>query len=135
KTFHVRLDSILSHMKNIEKHNFEEYPHVKSEDEIGQLARQINRMTRQINRLFNEVFRTNIEKKDLEIKSKQAQLSALQSQINPHFLFNALETIRMRSLMKDEIETAKIIQNMAGIFRNSLTWGRDWVSIEEEVTL
>src|SRR5699024_4514154 len=49
KTFHVRLDSILSHMKNIEKHNFEEYPHVKSEDEIGQLARQINRMTRQIN--------------------------------------------------------------------------------------
>jgi len=135
RTFHVRLDSILGHMKNIEKHNFEEYPHAKSEDEIGQLARQINRMTRQINKLFNEVFRTNIEKKDLEIKSKQAQLSALQSQINPHFLFNALETIRMRSLMKDEIETAKIIQNMAGIFRNSLTWGRDWVSIEEEVSL
>ena len=135
RTFHVRLDSILNHMKNIEKHNFEEYPHAKSEDEIGQLARQINRMTRQINKLFNEVFRTNIEKKDLEIKSKQAQLSALQSQINPHFLFNALETIRMRSLMKDETETAKIIQNMAGIFRNSLTWGRDWVSIEEEVIL
>lgn len=135
KTFHLRLDNILSHMKNIEKHNFEEYPHVKSKDEIGQLARQINRMTRQINKLFNEVFRTNIEKKDLEIKGKQAQLSALQSQINPHFLFNSLETIRMRSLIKEEIETAKIIQNMAGIFRNSLTWGRDWVSIKEEVTL
>ena len=135
KTFHLRLDNILSHMKNIEKHNFEEYPHIKSEDEIGQLARQINRMTRQINKLFNEVFRTNIEKKDLEIKGKQAQLSALQSQINPHFLFNSLETIRMRSLIKEEIETAKIIQNMAGIFRNSLTWGRDWVSIEEEVSL
>lgn len=135
KTFHLRLDNILIHMKNIEKHNFEEYPHVKSKDEIGQLARQINRMTRQINKLFNEVFRTNIEKKDLEIKGKQAQLSALQSQINPHFLFNSLETIRMRSLIKGEIETAKIIQNMAGIFRNSLTWGRDWVSIEEEVAL
>lgn len=135
KSFHSRLDSVLSHVKNIEKHNFEEYPHVKSKDEIGQLARQINRMTRQINKLFNEIFRANIEKKDLEIKEKQAQLSALQSQINPHFLFNALETIRMRSLMKGENETAGIIQNMAGIFRNSLTWGRDWVTVEEEVSL
>ncbi|WP_440896939.1 sensor histidine kinase [Amphibacillus sp. Q70] len=135
KSFHSRLDKILHHMKNIEKQNFEEYPYIKSKDEIGQLTRQINRMTRRINKLFNEVFRTNIEKKDLEIKEKQAQLSALQSQINPHFLFNSLETIRMRSLIKGETETANIIENMAGIFRNSLTWGRDWVTVKEEVHL
>lgn len=135
RSFHSRLENIVVHMKDIEKHNFEEYPYVNSKDEIGQLTRQINRMTRQINKLFNEVFRANIEKKDLEIKEKQAQLSALQSQINPHFLFNSLETIRMRSLIKGEKETAAIIENMAGIFRNSLTWGRDWVTVKEEVHL
>lgn len=135
KSFHSRLDDVLGHMRNIEKHNFEEYSYIKSKDEIGQLTYQINRMTRQINKLFNEFFRANIEKKDLEIKEKQAQLSALQSQVNPHFLFNSLETIRMRSLIKGEEETAKIIENMAGIFRNSLVWGRDWVTVKEEVDL
>lgn len=135
RSFHSRLGKILKHMKKIEKQNFEEYPHAKSKDEIGQLARQINRMTRKVNQLFNEVFKANIEKKDLELKEKQAQLSALQSQINPHFLFNSLETIRMRSLIKGEVETANIIENMAGIFRNSLTWGKEWVPVEDEVGL
>jgi two-component system sensor histidine kinase YesM len=41
----------------------------------------------------------------------------------------------MRSLIKDETETAKIIKNMAKIFRKSLTWGKDWVTVEEEMDL
>ncbi|SDC21949.1 two-component system, sensor histidine kinase YesM [Pelagirhabdus alkalitolerans] len=135
KSIHSRIDKVLNHVKNIEKQHFEEYPYVKSKDEIGQLTRQINRMTRKINQLFNEVFISNLEKKDLEIREKQAQLSALQSQINPHFLFNSLETIRMRSLIKGETETANIIENMAGIFRNAITWGREWVTIQDELTL
>ncbi|GAB2568723.1 sensor histidine kinase [Gracilibacillus alcaliphilus] len=135
RSFNVRLNKILRHSKKIEKENFEEYPHIKSNDEIGQLAGQINRMTRRINVLFNEVYKTNLEKKDLALKEKQSQLSALQSQINPHFLFNALETIRMRSVIKGENETAKIIEDMAGIFRNALTWGKDWVEVKDEVHL
>lgn len=135
RSFHHRLYSILDHTKKISEKNFAEYPHVKSKDEIGQLATQINRMTRKINQLFNEVYKSNLEKKDLELREKQAQLSALQSQINPHFLFNALETIRMRSLIKEETETAAIIENMAGIFRNSLAWGRNWVTVSDEVRL
>src|SRR5699024_570560 len=71
----------------------------------------------------------------LQLQKQQAQLSALQSQINPHFLFNTLETIRMRSLIKNEEETATIIQNMAKMLRNSITWGEDWVTIEEEVNI
>ncbi|MCM2531254.1 sensor histidine kinase [Neobacillus pocheonensis] len=71
----------------------------------------------------------------MEIKRNRAQLSALQSQINPHFLFNSLETIRIRSLMKEEKETANIIHNMAKIFRNSLTWGKDMVTVRSEVNL
>src|SRR5699024_7083208 len=71
----------------------------------------------------------------LQLQKQQAQLSALQSQINPHFLFNTLETIRMRSLIKNETETAHIIQNMAKMLRNSITWGKDWVTIEEEVNI
>jgi two-component system, sensor histidine kinase YesM len=135
RSFLTRLQRILRHVKRMEHQNFELIDDQEFEDEIGQLTSEFNRMTKKIKDLINDVLLVNIQNKDLEIKRNRAQLSALQSQINPHFLFNALETIRMRSLMKEEKETAKIIHNMAKIFRNSLTWGRDFVPIRDEVNL
>ncbi len=135
RSFLIRLHRILRHVKRMENQNFELIDDQEFEDEIGQLTSEFNRMTKKIKDLINDVLLVNIQNKDLEIKRNRAQLSALQSQINPHFLFNALETIRMRSLMKEEKETAKIIHNMAKIFRNSLTWGRDFVPIRDEINL
>jgi two-component system, sensor histidine kinase YesM len=135
RSFLTRLHRILKHVTKLGEQNFEKIPDPEYTDEIGQLTSEFNRMTRKIQDLINDVYLVNIQKKDLEIKRNRAQLSALQSQINPHFLFNALETIRMRSLMKDEIETAKIIHNMAKIFRNSLTWGKDFVTVRAEINL
>ncbi|MFB3159762.1 sensor histidine kinase [Neobacillus sp. 179-J 1A1 HS] len=135
RSFLTRLQRIIRHVKRMKNQDFELIHDQEYQDEIGQLTSEFNRMTKKINDLINDVLLVNIQNKDLEIKRNRAQLSALQSQINPHFLFNALETIRMRSLMKDERETAKIIHNMAKIFRNSLTWGKDFVSVRDEVNL
>ncbi|MCT8137107.1 sensor histidine kinase [Anaerobacillus sp. CMMVII] len=135
RSINVRLSRILRHMKKMKNQEFATITSSDDMDEIGELTKEFNRMSRTIKKLINDVYLANLEKKDLELKEKQAQLSALQSQINPHFLFNALETIRMRSVMKDESETAKIIQNMAKIFRNSLTWGKEWVTVREEMKL
>jgi two-component system, sensor histidine kinase YesM len=135
RSFLTRLQRVLRHVKRMKNQDFELIHDQEYQDEIGQLTSEFNRMTKKIKDLINDVLLVNIQKKDLEIKRNRAQLSALQSQINPHFLFNALETIRMRSLMKDEIETAKIIHNMAKIFRNSLTWGKDFVPIRDEINL
>jgi two-component system sensor histidine kinase YesM len=106
---------------------------VETRDEIGQLHGEFNRMTLQLKRLIDDVYKADIQRKNLEIERRKAQLNALQSQINPHFLFNALETIRMRSLIKNETETAKIIHNMAKLFRSSLTWKKDRVTVAEEI--
>jgi two-component system sensor histidine kinase YesM len=135
KSIHSRLLRVLKHMKRMKKQKFDIINFPGDKDEIGELTNEFNKMSQTINRLINEVYASNIEKKDLQLREKQAQLSALQSQINPHFLFNALETIRMRSMIKGEKETAKIIQNMAKIFRNSLTWGKDWVTVRDELCL
>ncbi|MDQ0255906.1 two-component system sensor histidine kinase YesM [Evansella vedderi] len=135
RSIHTRILRVLKHMKRMKKQKFDTIQFAGDKDEIGELTDEFNKMSHTINKLINEVYVANIQKKDLELKEKQAQLSALQSQINPHFLFNALETIRMRSVIKGEKETAKIIQNMAKIFRNSLTWGKDWVTVREELKL
>jgi len=136
RSMNVRLVRILRHMKKVKNQKFETIQEeAESRDEIGQLTGEFNRMTRQIKTLIDDVYKADIQRKALEIERRQAQLNALQSQINPHFLFNSLETIRMRSLIKGEDETARIIQNMATILRNSLTWNKDFVTVQEEINL
>lgn len=135
KSITSRLVRLLRHMKKVKNGSFETVAYRDDRDEIGQLTSEFNRMTLQIKTLIDDVYIADIQKKDLELKRNKAQLHALQSQINPHFLFNALATIRTRSLMKNEEETAKIIANMAKIFRKSLQWGKDWVTVREEMEL
>lgn len=133
RSMHVRLANILRHMKKVKNQQFITMEEGETKDEIGQLHGEFNRMTLQLKRLIDDVYKADIQRKSLEIERRKAQLNALQSQINPHFLFNALETIRMRSLIKNETETAKIIRNMAKLFRSSLTWKKDRVTVEEEI--
>ncbi len=133
RSINKRIVTILKHMKKVKSQNFETIRDTESRDEIGQLTLEFNRMILQIRSLIENVFLADIQKKSLELERRKAQLNALQSQINPHFLFNALETIRMRSLLKEEKETAGIIHSMAKIFRSSLTWNKDRVTVHEEM--
>ncbi|SFT13678.1 sensor histidine kinase [Paenibacillus sp. BC26] len=135
RSLNQRLFRILKQMKRVKNHSFELIDNEETNDEIGQLTTEFNRMTMQIKSLIHDVYMADIQKKELELSRNQSQLHALQSQINPHFLFNSLETIRMRSLMKSEEETAKIIHHMAKIFRKSLSWGRDMVTVRDELDL
>lgn len=133
RSMNVRLVNIVRHMKKVKNQQFDTIQQPATQDEIGQLTGEFNRMTMQIRSLISDVYVADIQKKALELERRRAQLHALQSQINPHFLFNALETIRMRSLIKKETETAKIIHNMAKIFRSSLTWSNDKITVAEEM--
>ncbi|WP_438448437.1 sensor histidine kinase [Gorillibacterium sp. sgz5001074] len=133
RSLHVRLVRLLKYMKKIKNQNFQTIPHEDGRDEIGQLTNEFNRMTMKIDTLINDVYLADIQKKDLELKQQQAQLHALHSQINPHFLFNALESVRMRSVIKGEDETAEIIHNMAKMFRRSISWSQDWIKVSEEL--
>ncbi|GLX67606.1 sensor histidine kinase [Paenibacillus glycanilyticus] len=135
RSINKRLVQIVKHMKKVKNQHFETIPLDDARDEIGQLTGEFNRMTKRIDSLITDVYLADIQKKDMEIRQRQAQLHALHSQINPHFLFNSLETIRMRSLMKGETETARTIHYMAKIFRKSISWKRSWVSIREEIEL
>jgi two-component system sensor histidine kinase YesM len=133
RSMNVRLISILRHMKKVKNQQFVPIESRETLDEIGQLQNEFNRMTMQIKSLIHDVYIADIRRKNLEIEHRKAQFNALQSQINPHFLFNSLETIRMRSLIKNETETAQIIHKMAKLLRSSLTWNRDRIKVEEEL--
>lgn len=109
------------------------------QDEIGTLAQAYNGMVAQINILLKDqedyIARLKEEKArgDMEQKLKrQAELQALQAQINPHFLYNALDSIRWKAEKVGAEDIAQMTTSLATLFRISLSRGREIIPIEQE---
>ncbi|WP_026885062.1 sensor histidine kinase [Clostridium beijerinckii] len=121
------------YLGKVENEEFSTIEYNDGQDEIGKLIRSYNLMVLRIKELIEVVFKRDAEKQRLELAKKQAELKALQSQVNPHFMFNTLESIRMRSLIKGESETAEIIENLSALLRKTINWGEDYITIEDEM--
>lgn len=80
-------------------------------------------------------YQNRLERQESELARKNAEVLALQSQINPHFLFNVLESIRMHSMLKGEAETARMVEALAILERQNVNWSSDQVPISEEMKL
>ncbi len=86
-------------------------------------------------RVYALVDQSELAKIELEKETNQAKLLALQSQVDPHFMFNALESIRLKALIKGENETASMIRYMAKMFRNMINWEDNIIPLEEEIAI
>ena len=69
----------------------------------------------------------------LKLNKRQAQYLALQNQINPHFLYNTLESIRSEALIAGLISVADMTESLAGFFRYTISKVENLVSVEEEI--
>ncbi len=111
---------------------FQPIKEIKGTDEISALMHNYNRIVEINNELTNTIYKDKLREQESDLARKNAELLALQSQINPHFLFNALESIRMHSILKGENETAEMVQRLAVMQRQNVEWHDDAVTIEEE---
>lgn len=109
--------------------------HIDGTDEIGQLSRQFNYMVASINQLITQVIESNEKNSTLEIAQREIKLKMMASQIHPHFLFNALESIRMNAHLKGEKEIANIVRLLGKLMRKNLEVGRERAPIKEEVEM
>ncbi|BBH19026.1 sensor histidine kinase YesM [Paenibacillus baekrokdamisoli] len=114
-------------MVDVQRGNFQVDMQIRSrDDEIGMLAHRFNAMVKEIRALIQENYQ-------IEIKQKEAQLYALQFQINPHFMYNTLETISM-AVEQGERETAVEMVSLLGrMMRFSLSNKRRTIPISEEL--
>ena len=108
-------------------------PGDNGKDEIGGLMDNYNRMAKRMNDLIDQVYRNRLKEQEMDIARQNAELLALQSQINPHFLFNALESIRMHSILKDERETADMVEKLAIMERQNVDWSNDTNTVKKEL--
>jgi sensor histidine kinase YesM len=126
--FSSRLGVLLSKVRTVETGDLTIQDPVEGTDEIAALDRQFDHMLIKLNELIQKTYVQ-------ELENKETQLRNLQLQINPHFLYNTLETISSIAAVKQAFEICEICEKLGGIFRYSL--GKDYgefVTLEQELT-
>lgn len=112
-------------MENVGQGDFQKKFAVRSNDEIGMLGRSFNSMVENIDNLIKTVYK-------LEISKKQAELDSLKMQINPHFLYNTLETINWMARMQNNMDIATVTTALGQFFRASVHQS-NFITIAEEI--
>ncbi len=89
-------------MQQVQAGDFSLQIPIKSKDEIGVISQAFNEMCERLNSYISEVYAA-------EIQRKNAELNALQTQIDPHFLYNTLDSIRAKALAAQDEDTGEMI--------------------------
>lgn len=123
------LNSLIDNMNlnNVEKNLNNNFNYDKK-DEIGILVDSYNRMKLKINDLINVNYKNRILQKELELKQ-------LQLQINPHFIYNTLESIHMMAEINDDEETSTMAEYFGTIIRYSMNRHVNTVLLREEIEI
>ncbi|MEK4111790.1 two-component system sensor histidine kinase YesM [Paenibacillus sp. DS2363] len=126
-----RLDSVLVSMRQVGKGELDAMIDIGLDenergDEIDEVAVNYNKMLHEVKRLMTQVV-------DKQLIAKNAQLHSLHSQINSHFLYNALESIRMEAEVQRQPAIANSLVSLGSQLRYSMQWRSDTVAFREEL--
>lgn len=113
-------------MKQVEEENFDIEVQSKRKDEIGRLIISFNYMVGKIRQLIYEVYQKKLEQKNAEIR-------ALQAQINPHFLYNTLDSINWMLIERDEQDISDVVISLGEILRYAIGGGSHVVPLRDEM--
>lgn len=113
-------------MRLVEKGNLNVRTEAKSNDEVGQLGKGFNQMIFEIQNLMDRLVIEEQSKKELE-------LEALHAQINPHFLYNTLNTIKWMAKLQGNVSVDKAITALIKLLRTSIDLSQDMMTLRDEV--
>ncbi len=117
---------LVDHIGKLASGNLVQDPTIESEDEIGAIGKVINDMTGQISGLLEQKVKDEREKSSLEIKM-------LQAQINPHFLYNTLDSIKWIAVIQKNSGIVKAVTALSGLLRNMAKGFDEKVTLKKEL--
>lgn len=120
------IDRLVSYINRIALGEFIQDPSVVSEDEIGTIGKVVNGMSSQIDGLMKQRMEDEQEKSRLELKM-------LQAQINPHFLYNTLDSIKWIAVIQKSTGIVKVVTALSGLLKNMAKGFNEKVTLEKEL--
>ncbi len=118
--------SILFSIREVQKGDLNVVIEKCGTDEMGELGTQINKMLERIRQLMEE----NINRERLV---KNSEIKALQNQINAHFIYNVLESIKMMAEIDEKYEISDAVTALGKLLRYSMRWASGNVTVAEEI--
>lgn len=122
------ITNLLVSMRKVQKGDFSQSIDVVDADELSQLSQGYNTMVRRVGQLIEEVYQVQLKQKDSELK-------LLQSQMNPHFLYNTLNSVSLFAIRHGDHRVAQMIYALSTFFRMNLSEGKDEITLREELEL
>ena len=110
-------------------------PAIGGNDEISELYQYLNSMIADIDNLTSRVYESRLEQEQLRTRQREAEFKMLASQINPHFLYNTLESIRMKAYAAGDAEVADMVKMLSKLMRRNTEIRDTLVSLRSELTL
>ncbi len=120
------LTTLSKSIRELEKGNFDTTVDIRGRDEIAQIGHAFNEMVHNLKNLIDQKYK-------LELLRKGSEISALQSQVNPHFLFNTLNSIKAVADRENSPIVVEMVQSLSDNFRYCMAKGRQMVSFDEEL--
>ena len=117
---------ILKSIRKVQKGDLSERIKAEGKTEMDELGTQINKMLDRINQLMTD----NLQRERL---MKNSEIRALQNQINAHFIYNVLESIKMMAEIEEKYEISDAITALGRLLRYSMRWVSGNVKVEEEL--
>ena len=129
------IEQLIDKMKTIETGEFENLseiqvgqPNIQRKDEVGTLQRDFNLMIKEIGYLINENYIKQLQVKEFEYKS-------LQAQINPHFLYNTLDSINWLAKMNHQQQISVMVKSLGDLMRYSISKKERIITLREELKI
>ncbi len=103
-------------------------------DEIGELSKAFSDMSSQMDTVMTKLVNEQAKQEKLQNELLNAQYSKLLAQINPHFLYNVLESVNGYAKNKGELEIAAVMQKLGALMRSSIQENKDIIYLEDEIS-
>lgn len=130
-----RMYQLRTQMHHVAQGEYDKVERIEGNDEIGELYTELEQMMEDIKLLMNNVVDEQVQKEKLHTRQKEVEFKMLASQINPHFLYNTLETIRMKAVVNHQPEIVELVKMLAKTMRYNIQVTDRLVTLKEELQM
>ncbi|OMF38013.1 signal protein [Paenibacillus sp. FSL H8-0548] len=133
KSITTPIRALMKGMSQTEKGNWKFIPLPNHKDEITELIIRYNLMVNRLSELVETVYQTELKNKEIQAERQKAEFQSLQLQINPHFLYNTLETVVCYAVIQDSDEISEIVGALSYMLHYSVHTNLEEITVANEL--